>query len=126
MNKLDLQKVIREEVKKALKENSAPVITEAAATIPVSIPGSFIKTLKEFLSTRAEDSEQGETYYVMTPGKENALLGVVFSNWISNTMNSIDDYELMDNFDSDLELSDKSGMAAKLAKKGLLTKKVKK
>jgi len=41
-------------------------------------------------------------------------------------MNSIDDYELMDNFDSDLELSDNSGMAAKLAKKGLLTKKVKK
>ena len=62
----------------------------------------------------------------MTPGKENDLLGVVFSNWISNTMNSIDTYELMDNFDSDLELSDNSGMAAKLAKKGLLTKKVKK
>jgi len=127
MNKLDLQKIIREEVKKALKENSAPVITEAAATISVSIPGSFIKTLKEFLSEHPiEDSEEGETYYVMTPGKENALIGVVFSNWISNTMNSIDDYELMDNFDSDLELSDNSGMAAKLAKKGLLTKKVKK
>ena len=50
MNKLELQKVIREEVKKALKENSAPVITEAAATIPVSIPGAFIQTFKEFLS----------------------------------------------------------------------------
>ena len=61
----------------------------------------------------------------MTPGKENALIGVVFSNWISSTMNAIDSYELMDNFDSDLELSDDSGMAAKLAKKGLLTKKVK-
>ena len=127
MNKLDLQKIIREEVKKALKENSAPVITEAAATIPVSIPGSFINTLKKFLSEHPiEDSEQGETYYEMTPGKENALIGVVFSNWISNTMNSIDDYELMDNFDSDLELYTKNGMAAKLAKKGLLTKKVKK
>lgn len=126
MNKLDLQKVIREEVKKALKENSAPVITEAAATIPVSIPGAFIQTFKEFLAERSLDAEPGETYYVMTPGKENALIGVVFSNWIDNTMNSIDENELMDNFDSDLELSDNSGMAAKLAKKGLLTKKVKK
>ena len=126
MNKLDLQKVIREEVKKALKENSAPVITEAAATIPVSIPGAFIQTFKEFLSERLYTVEPGETYYVMTPGKENALIGVVFSNWIDNTMNSIDENELMDNFDSDLELSDNSGMAAKLAKKGLLTKKVKK
>jgi len=127
MNKLDLQKVIRQEVKKALKENSAPVITEAAATIPVSIPGAFIQTFKEFLSEHPiEDSEQGETYYVMTPGKENAVIGVVFSNWIDNTMNSIVEGELFDNFDSDLELSDDSGMAAKLAKKGLLTKKVKK
>ena len=126
MNKLDLQKVIREEVKKALKENSAPVITEAAATIPVSIPGAFIQTFKEFLAERSLDAEPGETYYVMTPGKENALIGVVFSNWIDNTMNSIDENELMDNFDSDLELSDNSGMAAKLAKKGLLTKKIKK
>ena len=126
MNKLDLQKIIQEEVKKALKENSAPVITEAATTIPVSIPGSFIKTLKEFLSGRSQDVEPGETYYVMTPGKENALIGVVFSNWVDNTMNSIDENELMDNFDSDLELSDDSGMAAKLAKKGLLTKKIKK
>ena len=126
MNKLDLQKIIREEVKKALKENSAPVITEAAATIPVSIPGAFIKTLKEFLSGRSQDVEPGETYYVMTPGKENALIGVVFSNWVDSTMNSIDEDELMDNFDSDLELSDDSGMAAKLAKKGLLTKKIKK
>ena len=126
MNKLDLQKVIREEVKKALKENSAPVITEAAATIPVSIPGAFIQTFKEFLAERSLDAEPGETYYVMTPGKENALIGVVFSNWIDNTMNSIDENELMDNFDSDLELSDDSGMAAKLAKKGLLTKKIKK
>jgi len=126
MKKLDLQKIIREEVKKTLKENSAPVITEASATIPVSVPGSFIKTLKDFLSGYQQDSEEGDTYYVMTPGKENALIGVVFSNWISNTMNSIDDDELMDNFDSDLELSDDSGMAAKLAKKGLLTKKVKK
>ena len=40
-------------------------------------------------------------------------------------MNAIDSYELMDNFDSDLEIMDDSGMAAKLAKKGLLTKKVK-
>jgi hypothetical protein len=126
MNKLDLQKIIRQEVKKTLKENSAPVITEAAATIPVSVPGSFIKTFKDFLSGYQQDSEEGDTYYVMTPGKENALIGVVFSNWISSTMNSIDDDELMDNFDSDLELSDDSGMAAKLAKKGLLTKKVKK
>lgn len=126
MKKLDLQKIIREEVKKTLKENSAPVITEVATTIPVSVPGSFISTLKGFLSGRAQDSEPGETYYEMTPGKENALIGVVFSNWISSTMNSIDDDELMDNFDSDLELSDNSGMAAKLAKKGLLTKKVKK
>ena len=61
----------------------------------------------------------------MTPGKEKDLIGVVFSNWISSTMNAIDDNELMDNFDSDLELSDKTGMAAKLAKKGLLTKKTK-
>jgi len=126
MKKLDLQKIIKEEVKKTLKENSAPVITEASATIPVSVPGSFIKTLKDFLSGYQQYSEEGDTYYVMTPGKENALIGVVFSNWISNTMNSIDDDELMDNFDSDLELSDDSGMAAKLAKKGLLTKKVKK
>ena len=126
MNKLDLQKIIREEVKKALKENSAPVITEAAATIPVSIPGAFIQTFKEFLAERSLDAEPGETYYVMTPGKENALIGVVFSNWISSTMNSIDDDELMDNFDSDLELYTKNGMAAKLAKKGLLTKKIKK
>jgi hypothetical protein len=126
MKKLELQKIIREEVKKTLKENSAPVITEVATTIPVSVPGSFISTLKGFLSGRAQDSEPGETYYEMTPGKENALIGVVFSNWISSTMNSIDDDELMDNFDSDLELSDNSGMAAKLAKKGLLTKKVKK
>ena len=127
MNKLDLQKVIRQEVKKALKENSAPVITEAAATIPVSIPGAFIQTFKDFLSEHPiEDSEQGETYYVITPGKENAVIGVVFSNWIDNTMNSIDEDELFDNFDSDLELYTKNGMAAKLAKKGLLTKKVKK
>lgn len=126
MKKLDLQKVIREEVKKALKENSAPVITEAAATIPVSIPGAFIQTFKEFLAEYKQDAEPGETYYVMTPGKENALIGVVFSNWIDSTMNAIDEYELIDNFDSDLELSDDSGMAAKLAKKGLLTKKVKK
>jgi hypothetical protein len=126
MNKLDLQKVIKAEVKKALKENSAPVITEAAATIPVSVPGAFIQTFKEFLSEHPiEDSEQGETYYVMTPGKENAVIGVVFSNWIDNTMNSIDENELFDNFDSDLELYTKNGMAAKLAKKGLLTKKVK-
>jgi hypothetical protein len=126
MNKLDLQKVIKAEVKKALKENSAPVITEAAATIPVSVPGAFIQTFKEFLSEHPiEDSEQGETYYVMTPGKENAVIGVVFSNWIDNTMNSIDEDELFDNFDSDLEIMDDSGMAAKLAKKGLLTKKVK-
>ena len=125
MNKLDLQKIIRQEVKKTLKENSAPVITEAAATIPVSVPGSFINTFKEFLSTHPiEDSEKGETYYEMTPGKESALIGVVFSNWISGTMNSIDDDELMDNFDSDLELYTKNGMAAKLAKKGLLTKKI--
>ena len=127
MNKLDLQKVIKAEVKKALKENSAPVITEAAATIPVSVPGAFIQTFKEFLSEHPiEDSEQGETYYVMTPGKENAVIGVVFSNWIDNTMNSIDENELFDNFDSDLELYTKNGMAAKLAKKGLLTKKIKK
>jgi hypothetical protein len=127
MNKLDLQKVIRQEVKKALKENSAPVITEAAATIPVSIPGAFIQTFKDFLSEHPiEDSEQGETYYVITPGKENAVIGVVFSNWIDNTMNSIDEDELFDNFDSDLELYTKNGMAAKLAKKGLLTKKIKK
>ena len=45
MNKLDLQKIIREEVKKALKENSAPVITEAATTMTVSIPGAFIAAL---------------------------------------------------------------------------------
>jgi len=127
MKKLDLQKIIREEVKKALKENSAPVITEAAATIPVSVPGSFIKTFKDFLSGHKQDSEEGETYYVMTPGKENALIGVVFSNWIRNTMASIDDDELMDNFDNDLELLDNdNGVAAQLAKKGLLTKKVKK
>ena len=126
MNKLDLQKVIREEVKKALKENSAPVITEAAATIPVSIPGAFIQTFKEFLSESKELTDSGETYYVMTPGKENALIGVIFSNWIDSTMNAIDEGELFDNFDSDLELSDDSGMAAKLAKKGLLTKKIKK
>jgi hypothetical protein len=126
MNKLDLQKVIRQEVKKALKENSAPVITEAAATIPVSIPGAFIQTFKEFLAESKELAETGDTYYVMTPGKENALMGVVFSNWIDYTMNSIMEGELLDNFDSDLELSDDSGMAAKLAKKGLLTKKVKK
>ena len=122
----EFRKLIREEVKGTLKENSAPVITEAAATIPVSIPGSFIKTLKEFLSGHSQDAEPGETYYVMTPGKENALIGVVFSNWISSTMNSIDENELMDNFDSDLELYTKNGTAAKLAKKGLLTKKVKK
>lgn len=121
----EFRKVIREEVKKALKENSAPVITEAAATIPVSIPGAFISALKKFLSEYKQDAEQGDTYYVMTPGKENALIGVVFSNWISNTMNAMDSYELMDNLDSDLELSDDSGMAAKLAKKGLLTKKIK-
>ena len=126
MNKLDLQKVIRQEVKNALKENSAPVITEAAATIPVSIPGAFIQTFKEFLAESKELAETGDTYYVMTPGKENALMGVVFSNWIDYTMNSIMEGELLDNFDSDLELSDDSGMAAKLAKKGLLTKKVKK
>ena len=126
MNKLDLQKVIREEVKKALKENSAPVITEAAATIPVSIPGAFIQTFKEFLTESKELTDSGETYYVMTPGKENALIGVIFSNWIDSTMNAIDEGELFDNFDSDLELSDDSGMAAKLAKKGLLTKKIKK
>jgi hypothetical protein len=126
MNKLDLQKIIREEVKKALKENSAPVITEAAATIPVSIPGVFIKTLKEFLSTRAKDTDSGETYYVMTPGKEKELIGVMFSTWISNTMNAIDDMELMDNFDSDFGLFDETGFGAKLAKKGLLTKKIKK
>ncbi len=126
MKKLDLQKIIREEVKKTLKENSAPVITEAAATIPVSIPGAFIQTFKEFLAESKELAETGDTYYVMTPGKENALMGVVFSNWIDNTMNSIVEGELFDNFDSDLELSDDSGMAAKLAKKGLLTKKVKK
>ena len=126
MKKLDLQKIIREEVKKTLKENSAPVIKEVATTIPVSIPGSFIMTLKDFLAGRSLDAEPGETYYVMTPGKENALIGVVFSNWSDNTMNSIDENELMDNFDSDLEFSDDSGMAAKLAKKGLLTKKVKK
>ena len=125
MKKLDLQKVIKAEVKKALKENSAPVITEAAATMSVSIPGAFISTLKKFLSEYKQDVEPGDTYYVMTPGKENALIGVVFSNWISSTMNAIDSYELMDNFDSDLELSDDNGMAAKLAKKGLLTKKVK-
>ena len=125
MNKLDLQKVIKAEVKKALKENSAPVITEAATTMTVSIPGAFISALKKFLSEYKQDAEQGDTYYVMTPGKENALIGVVFSNWIASTMNAIDSYELMDNFDSDLELSDDSGMAAKLAKKGLLTKKVK-
>ena len=126
MNKLDLQKIIREEVKKALKENSAPVITEAAATIPVSIPGAFIQTFKEFLTESKELTDSGETYYVMTPGKENALIGVIFSNWIDSTMNAIDEGELFDNFDSDLELSDDSGMAAKLAKKGLLTKKIKK
>ena len=125
MKTTEFKKIIREEVKRALKENSAPVITEVATTIPVSIPGPFIKTLKEFLSRHSQDTEPGETYYVMAPGKENDLLGVVFSNWISNTMNAIDTYELMDNFDSDLELSDKSGMAAKLAKKGLLTKKIK-
>ena len=125
MNKLDLQKVIKAEVKKALKENSAPVITEAAATMSVSIPGAFISTLKKFLSEYKQDVEPGDTYYVMTPGKENALIGVVFSNWINGTFNGIDSYELMDNFDSDLELSDDNGMAAKLAKKGLLTKKVK-
>ena len=109
-----------------MKENSAPVITEAAATIPVSVPGAFIQTFKEFLAESKELTDTGETYYVMTPGKENALIGVIFSNWIDNTMNSIDEGELLDNFDSDLELSDDSGMAAKLAKKGLLTKKVKK
>ena len=125
MKASEFKKIIREEVKRALKENSAPVITEVAATIPISIPGSFIKTLKEFLSGHSQDAEPGETYYVMTPGKEKDLIGVVFSNWISSTMNAIDDNELMDNFDSDLELSDKSGMAAKLAKKGLLTKKIK-
>ena len=125
MKKLDLQKVIKAEVKKALKENSAPVITEAAATMSVSIPGAFISTLKKFLSEYKQDVEPGDTYYVMTPGKENALIGVVFSNWINGTFNGIDSYELMDNFDSDLELSDDNGMAAKLAKKGLLTKKVK-
>ena len=125
MKATEFRKLIREEVRKALKENSAPVITEVAATIPISIPGSFIKTLKEFLSGHSQDAEPGETYYVMTPGKEKDLIGVVFSNWISSTMNAIDDNELMDNFDSDLELSDKTGMAAKLAKKGLLTKKTK-
>jgi len=125
MKKIDLQKVIREEIKKALKENSAPVITEAAVTVPVSIPAAFTKGLKSFLNGHMKDAEPGETYYEITPGKENALIGLVFSNWIASTMNSIDSYELMDNLDSDLELSDNSGMAAKLAKKGLLTKKVK-
>jgi hypothetical protein len=125
MTKIDLQKVIRQEVKKALKENSAPVITEAAVTIPVSIPGEFISAFKKFLAEAKQDADQGDTYYIMTPGKENALIGLIFSNWISNTMNAIDSYELMDNFDSDLEIMDDSGMAAKLAKKGLLTKKVK-
>ena len=73
MNKLDLQKVIREEVKKALKENSAPVITEAAATMSVSIPGAFISALKKFLSEAKQDADQGDTYYVMTPGKEKCI-----------------------------------------------------
>ena len=131
MKATEFRKLIREEVRRTLKENSTPVISAPlhellpAATIPISIPGSFIKTLKEFLWGHKRDAEPGETYYVMTPGKEKDLIGVVFSNWISSTMNAIDINELMDNFDSDLELSDKTGMAAKLAKNGLLTKKTK-
>ena len=106
MNKSEFRKLIREEVRKTLKENSTPVISAPlhellpAATIPISIPGSFIKTLKEFLWGHKRDAEPGETYYVMTPGKEKDLIGVVFSNWISSTMNSIDINELMDNFES--------------------------
>ena len=57
MKATEFRKLIREEVRRTLKENSTPVITEVAATIPISIPGSFIKTLKEFLSGHKRDAE---------------------------------------------------------------------
>ena len=191
MKKLDLQKIIREEVKKALTEvvatkddldkigdfvmsspqfeglNSAKMktaikdmhsewkasasnyknieeyfeemeetggeeafmentLTEAAGmNVTVTVPNMFAKTFKKFLAGFKQDSEKGDTYYEIAPGKEAALYSKLFSEWVKNNFNAIDEYELMDNFDSDLEISDEGGYAAVLAKNGLLAKKIK-
>ena len=85
----------------------------------------FVKTFKNFMKEHARDAEKGDTYYMITPGKEAALYSKLFSEWVKINFNAIDEYELMDNFDSDLALEDEGGFAAILAKNGLLTKKVK-
>lgn len=107
----------------AFMENT---LTEATGmNVTVSVPNLFVKAFKKFLAESKRDSEKGDTYYEITPGKEAALYSRLFSEWVKINFNALDEYELMDNFDSDLELEDEGGFAAILAKNGLLTKKVK-
>ena len=107
----------------AFMENT---LTEATGmNVTVSVPNLFVKAFKKFLAESKRDSEKGDTYYEITPGKEAALYSRLFSEWVKINFNALDEYELMDNFDSDLELEDEGGFAAILAKNGLLTKKIK-
>ncbi len=126
MKASEFRKLIREEVKKTLTENSAPVITEAAATIPIVVPGVFIKRVKELLTTQKMRADKGEVYYTIPPGKEKELISVVFSNWLYYTF-AMDSVNLLQDLETHFGLYDDTGYdpVHKLVKKGLLDKKVK-
>lgn len=136
MKAQELRNLIREEVRKVLaeavalpekkvKKESTELKEATGMSVTVTIPNMFIKTFKKFMKGYVQDAEKGDTYYMITPGKEAALYSKLFSSWVKINFDAIDEYELMDNFDSDLQFSDEDGLAAKLAKNGLLTKQVK-
>ena len=128
MPEKELEKIAGTKTKdlpKKVKKEEVSLTEAAGMNVTVTIPNMFTKVFKKFLLGNKQDAEKGDSYYEIAPGKEAALYSKLFSEWVKNNFNAIDEYELMDNFDSDLEISDEGGYAAVLAKNGLLTKKVK-
>lgn len=118
MKASEFRKLIREEVYKAMTEASS------GATANIAIHPTFARAVKNYIKGHQQDAEDGETYYVITPGKEIELLSVLFSQWVKTSLESAGEYQIIDDLDNDLDLSNPRGMAAVLTKKGLLTKKV--
>lgn len=122
----EFRKLIRQEVKKTITENSATVITEAATPMPVIVPGEFITHFKELLATQKIEADKGEVYYIIPPGKEKELIGFMFSDWLWYFF-AKESSNLLDDLDTDLGLysDNHNDSVYKSVKKGLLTKKIK-
>lgn len=128
MSEKELEKIAgtkHDNLPKKVKKEEVDLTEATGMNVTVTVPSMFIKAFKKFMKEHAQDSEKGDTYYIVTPGKEAALYSRLFSEWVKINFNALDEYELMDNFDSDLEVEDEGGFAAILAKNGLLTKKIK-